>query len=178
MDTIERGVCMGKLSYKIGYDESITRWWITKMQKEEFKSPYKTFDAPVNEGEGYVQIVYPVREEFLIKNKTKEVQIYQGEYNDIYFPFENNRVDFTTFIHMPHHIWIYAKSGLYVEDSGKYPFELYTCGGVKIWLNQQEITCFTPYSRNIPEKLDIELDLKAGYNEILIYADEMHMQQN
>lgn len=55
---------MGRLNYKIGYDDSINRWWITNMQKEPFDSPKETFEAEVNLGEAYVQIVYPVRRAF------------------------------------------------------------------------------------------------------------------
>lgn len=91
---------MGRLNYKIGYDDSINRWWITNMQKEPFDSPKETFEAEVNLGEAYVQIVYPVRRAFLEQNKIEEVKMYQGSYDRVYFPFENNRVDFTTFL--PH----------------------------------------------------------------------------
>ncbi|BCJ96761.1 hypothetical protein acsn021_43300 [Anaerocolumna cellulosilytica] len=164
---------MNQLKYAIGYDESISRWWITDMKREPFASPYKTFEADVNLEEGYVQIVYPVREEFLKVNKIENVSYYNGSYDRVFFPFENNRIDFTTFIHTPHYIWTNAKTHIFVEKAGKYPFELYTCGGMKIWVNQKEVECFTPYTRNIPGKKTIELALKQGLNEIAVYADEL-----
>lgn len=164
---------MGKLEYPIHYDESVNYWWITDVQKQVFHSPCETFEAEVNLGEAYVQIVYPIREEFLRKNPIENATIYEGKYDRVYFPFENNRVDFTTFEHRPHHMWVYGKTELLAGEEGDYPFEIYTCGGLKTWLNGEEVFCFTPYTRNIPGKKLVTLHLKAGKNELVIYADEL-----
>ena len=164
---------MQKLSYTIGYNDSINRWWVTDMGREAFESPYETFEGEVNLGEAYVQIVYPVRKAFLKENRIEKVSYYRGDYSHVYFPFENNRVDFTTFIHTPHHIYFNAKTHIHVDEDGSYPFELYTCGGMKIWVNEKEVECFAPYTRNIPGKKQIILNLKKGLNEIAVYADEL-----
>jgi hypothetical protein len=164
---------MQEIRYKIGYNDSINRWWVSDVGREPFAAPYETFDAKVNQGEAYVQIVYPVRREFLKKDRIGQVKYYPHDYTKIYFPFENSRVDFTTFIHTPHYIYVNAKAHLFVNEEGNYPFELYTCGGVKLWVNKEEIACFKPYTRNIPAVLTVELPLKKGYNEISVYADEL-----
>lgn len=164
---------MQELKYKIGYNDSINRWWISEPEREAFAAPYETFEAEVNLGEAYVQIVYPVRREFLKENRIQKVQYYTGEYQRVYFPFENNRIDFTTFINTPHYISVNAKTQLYAKQTGDYPFELYTCGGMKVWVNGEEIICFHPYNRNIPELVCVELPLKEGCNDIVVYADEL-----
>lgn len=164
---------MQEFKYSIGYNESINRWWVTDVTKEVYESPYETFEGDVNLGEAYVQIIYPVRKEFLKENKIEQVSYYQGDCSHVYFPFENNRVDFTTFIHTPHYFYINAKTYILVEEAGMYPFELYTCGGIKIWVNKKQVECFTPYTRNIPGKKLIQLPLEKGLNEIAVYADEL-----
>lgn len=164
---------MQEMSYNIGYNDSINRWWISEVGREAFAAPYETFYADVNLGEAYVQIEYPVRREFLKEDRISKVAYYNGEYTKVYFPFENNRIDFTTFIHTPHYIYVNAKTLLYTEQDGNYPFELYTCGGMKLWVNGVEIICFHPYTRNIPGVKLVELPLKKGYNEIAVYADEL-----
>lgn len=164
---------MQDFKYQIGYNDSINRWWITDVRREAFAAPYETFEAEVNLGEAYVQIVYPVRREFLKENRMDRVSYYSGAYSKVYFPFENNRVDFTTFIHTPHYINVNAMTHLYVEEEGDYPFELYTCGGIKIWVNKEEQICYTPYTRNIPGKTEVNLRLQKGLNEIALYADEL-----
>ncbi|MDO4295340.1 MAG: hypothetical protein Q4D90_04165 [bacterium] len=162
-----------EFQYQIVYDESISRWQMTKMGSAAFASPKKAFQAEVNLEESYIQVVYPVREEFLKQNRIAQVQRYDGEYEDLYFPFENNRIDLSTFIHTPHHFWVNARAWVLVEEEGDYPFEIYTCGGVKIWVNGEESGCFAPYTRNIASHTPVQLHLKAGENEIKVYADEL-----
>lgn len=164
---------MQNYRYEIGYNDSINRWWISEVGREAYASPYETFDAEVNLGEAYVQIVYPVRREFLKEDRISKVKKYEGNYDRVYFPFENNRVDFTTFIHTPHYIYVNGKTQIEVAEDGSYPFELYTCGGMKIWVNGEEVVTFAPFTRNIPGKLLVELQLKAGINDIHVYADEL-----
>jgi hypothetical protein len=164
---------MQGIRYGIGYNASVNRWQITELGQEPFASPRDTFEADVNLGEAYVQIVYPVRREFLKENRIEKVKYYEGEYPVIYFPFENNRVDFTTFKHKPHILSINGLTHLSVPEAGEYPFELYTCGGMKLWINKEELVTFAPYTRNIPGKKLVNLPLKKGVNEIAVYADEL-----
>ena len=93
-----------ELTYEIRKGDTISRWNLTGMQREPYRSPKKTFDAPVNMEESYVQVVYPVREAFWKEERIKKAARYDGEYEFLYFPFENNRVDLSTFIHTPHYI--------------------------------------------------------------------------
>lgn len=162
-----------ELTYVIHQNETISRWNMTRMGREPFSSPKQTFDAPVNMEESYVQVVYPVREAFWKEKRIEKVPRYDGEYDTLYFPFENNRVDLSTFIHTPHYIYVNAKAGLRVPQAGAYPFALYTCGGVKIWVNGKEQVLYAPYTRNIAGNTRINLQLDAGYNEIKVYADEL-----
>ena len=90
-----------ELTYQIGYDETISRWNVTAMGKEPFNSPKKSFEAEVNMEESYVQVVYPVREAFLKEERIQKAARYDGPYENLYFPFENNRIDLSTFLHTP-----------------------------------------------------------------------------
>ena len=76
-----------KFQYQVGCEESISRWQITNMEKAPFLSPKKTFEADVNLEESYVQVIYPVREEFLRQNYIEQVNRYDGNYHNLYFPF-------------------------------------------------------------------------------------------
>lgn len=164
---------MNTIAYPIQKNNSVVRWWVSEVGKRPFQSPMATFNAEINPGEGYVQIIYPVREKFLEEAPIQQAQFKREACNRLYFPFENNRVDFTTFIHTPHYLWVHALTGLTAPQAGEYPFELYTCGGVKIWVNGQQVCCFTPYTRNIATRLQLALPLNKGENEITVYADEL-----
>lgn len=162
---------MEKLEFKV--TDSLNRWHVTPVKREGYDSPYKAFDAEMNPGEGYVQIVYPVRENFLQSKKIDDVKYYSGDYDIVYFPFENGRVEYTTFIHTPHYLSFYAQTYILVEENIDLPFEIFTCGGVRIWVNGEEVDTFTPYTRNITSNKKITLSLNKGENEIVVYADEL-----
>ena len=162
-----------ELTYQIGYDETISRWNVTAMGKEPFNSPKKSFEAEVNMEESYVQVVYPVREAFLKEERIQKAARYDGLYENLYFPFENNRIDLSTFFHTPQYICVHAKAGVRTAEEGSYPFDLYTCGGVRVWVNGGEQACYTPYTRNIAGHTRVNLFLKKGLNEIKVYADEL-----
>ena len=160
-------------SYPIKKNHSINRWWLTQISKIPFSSPKSTFEQDINLGEGYVQIIYPVRKEFLAKNYIDSIELYTGDYKKLYFPFENNRVDFTDFIFTPHYLYLFAKTCVVVPERGEYEFELFTCGGVKLWVNNEEVITFKPYTRNVQSSIKIKLILNKGLNTLNIYADEL-----
>lgn len=164
---------MQSINYNIPTDASVTRWWVTDVRRVPFESPRETFDAPVNLGEGYVQIVYPVRKAFLQSVDLDAVSPWNGPWNTVYFPFENNRVDFTTFSHTPHHFSLFAKTTVRAAEPGRYRFDAYTCGAIKVWVNGVESFTFAPYTRNVAGREFVTLPLEAGDNEIVVYADEL-----
>jgi hypothetical protein len=163
---------MQALRYQIATNESVTRWKTTSCRKEPFSAPYATFDAPVNTGEAYVQIVYPVRTAFLATHDLSAVTRYEGSYEHITFPFENNRIDFSGFLHTPHILSVNAITWIDV-DEGRYPFDIYTCGGIKVWVDGKPTITFAPYTRNIPGTTRLELDLAKGVHQIEVYADDL-----
>ncbi len=164
---------MSKIKYLIHTNESISRWLTTNVTSEPYNSPKETFKANINSGEGYVQIIYPVRKAFLKQHDLKKVQRYNNKYDNIYFPFENNRVDFSTFIHTPHIMRVNAKTNIEIEDSKHYSFDIYTCGAIKIWIDKKVVMEFSPFTRNIASKKRLDIFLKKGIHEIEVYAKEL-----
>lgn len=167
---------MKELRYDLVSGSSVNRWRLTKVAELPYESPVAAFEAPVNLEEGYVQIVYPVREAFL-----KDCPIHKigfghmdgQDFDQVYFPFENNRVEFSTFLKTPHIMSFMGESYLEVDAEGEYQFELATCGGVCLWVNGEAAVTHTPYTRNISTKKAVTLHLKAGLNKLNVYADDL-----
>jgi hypothetical protein len=164
---------MEQIRYPVNSGLSLTRWRLGDPQSLPFESPGECFDAPVNTHEAYVQIVYPIRKHFLAGHDLSKIPLPRGPFNRLYLPFEGSRIDFTTFIHTPHHLWVTGVSWINAPEGGNYPFDVYTCGGIKLWVNGKDPLCFAPFTRNIPGKTRLELPLNRGLNEIKIYADEL-----
>lgn len=164
---------MELLRYPITQNRSVNLWWTTEVCKEAVVTQCEAFSEEVNLTEGYVQIIYPVRKAFLKDHSLASVAYPTEEFPNLRFPFENNRLDFSTFIHTPHHLRVYAKTWIEVEQDAIYPFDLYTCGALKLWVDGQEQMSFAPFTRNIAQKQHIELDLNKGRHEVVVFAEEL-----
>lgn len=88
-------------------------------------------------------------------------------------PGSNRRVEFTGFWHVPTHVRRWLKGTFHSADARKAGFRLFTCGGVRIWVNGVEQVRFEPFIRNVESHADIVLDLKAGDNDILLLCEDL-----
>ena len=121
-----------QLKYEITKSQSLSHWLYTGIRKKDINAPLESFYAPVNMGEAYVQIVYPQRKWFLEHHNLKGIKRYKGDYDAVYFPFEDSKVNFSTAIRTTTHIWTYLKSTVDIPKNGKFPFSIATCGGIKL----------------------------------------------
>lgn len=138
------------------------------------QSKDETFDAPINLEEGYKQIVYPVRAEFIkLENEINDKLIDDIKYDYIYTPFENSKVEFSTFIKVPTRLEVYSKFDVYMKERQSIRFNLSTCGKVVIYVNGKKQVNYAPFTRNINSMKSIELDFEQGENEVVIYAVEL-----
>ncbi len=162
--------------YDITKNTAVNRWWLSETKAELYASPSKAFQGEINYTEGYVDRHYPVRENFLKEQYISEVtyqDLKQEEMQELYFPFENARVEDTRFYHKPKYISFYGHTYLYVDEDCLMNFDLYTCGGIKLWLEDRLITCFTPYTRNRTSRKRLHLPLVKGLNRLSIYMDDL-----
>lgn len=89
------------LRYPLAPSASINLWSTGEVQFTPVATTDETFEAEVNLHEAYVQIVYPVRAAFLASYDLSEYPRPEGPFSTLHFPDENNRLDFSTFIHTP-----------------------------------------------------------------------------
>ena len=164
---------MEQFRYPLKNNASINRWRTGSVKKTPFSSPFEKIDVPPNYGEDGVRIVYPVRKFFLASHDLSGITLPRGPFPLIYFPFERSRVDFSSFIHTPTHLEIEAISWVDAPLAGSYPFEVYTNGAIKLWLNGVELLSFAPFTRSNPGKQEILFPFNKGLNELRIYADDI-----
>lgn len=161
------------LRYPLAPSASINLWSTGEVQFTPVATTDETFEAEVNLHEAYVQIVYPVRAAFLASYDLSEYPRPEGPFSTLHFPDENNRLDFSTFIHTPHRLAVDARTWIEVEEAGAYPFDLYTCGAVKLWVDGEVASLFTPFTRNIPQRERIVLTLEPGRHEVTVHMEEL-----
>lgn len=163
---------MGNFTYEIKQNESMNKWLHSKITKHPFHAEKTTFDAEVNMTEGYLEVEYPVRRAFL--EETKEVRFPENvTFDQFYCGFENRRVDFSTFITTPHKVQTYLNTVLVSPEKEEVSFLLTTCGRAVVWLNDQMICDFKPYTRNHGTSRQVTLPLNKGENNLVIYMDDL-----
>ena len=62
---------------------------------------------------------------------------------------------------------------LHAPKAATYPFEIATCGGVRIWRDGELAVCFTPFTRNTLQTQAVDIPLQQGDNALLIHLDEL-----
>lgn len=164
---------MRRYTYKIQENQYLNRWVCTDVKVTPFLSESTTFEQPVNLTEEYVQIVYPVRQQFLDARLKQDIQITDEEFTNTFFPFENTRIEYSSFIHTPHTLKVYGKTFLTVQENKTLPFLIGTCGSAEIWVNGEKQVSYTPYTRNLATYQQFDLSLEAGDNEIVLYMDDL-----
>lgn len=163
------------LNYKIEKNTSINRWLISPVQESYFFSEEKPMNGNINQGAGFIVTEYPCRTQFLEEMRIKRVKFDDSKKYSytLYIPFENKKVEFSRFNHTPTYLNFFAKGFIESENEKIIKLKIGTTGGVKIWVNGIDEVLYTPYSRNHATYEIIELKLRAGLNEIVIYCDDL-----
>ncbi|HIY57035.1 MAG TPA: hypothetical protein H9829_02375 [Candidatus Tetragenococcus pullicola] len=162
---------MKSFKYMITNGNSINIWKHSDLIKEQVPTEIQTFDAPVNQSEGYQEVEYPVRTNFL--QHKKEIKFPSKTFDNIYCGFENPRVDFSTFQALPHKVSTVLQCTILSDKDQVVEFLFTTCGRGILWLDQQQIMDFAPYARNHGTSCTLTLPLKKGSNELILYMDDL-----
>lgn len=93
--------------------------------------------------------------------------------SQVTFAGESDTVSFSSFNRLPFHVQRWLEVELHTECAGLYPFQLSTCGGVRVWRDGKALACFTPFTRNTQQHSDVLLPLKSGKNTLLIHLEEL-----
>lgn len=82
-------------------------------------------------------------------------------------------VSFSAFCPLPFHVQRWLAVDVIAPHGGEYAFRLGTCGGVRLWCSGTLAACFTPFTRNEMQFLDVSLPFCQGENRVLLHLDEL-----
>lgn len=162
-----------QLDFTVDPGGKFTRFLLSHIETVKVDVPNTTMKNEVARVEGYFEVEYPVRTHFLETNNLEKIKYQKKNFEEIYTPFERDRVDKTSFISTPHKLSCWAKTELQVAEDGVYNFRIRTCGAVKIFVNQTPEMIFAPFSRNHYSEKAITLPLRAGNNEVVVYFEDL-----
>lgn len=181
---------MKYLEYPLFAEGFVNRFLITGVYTQIQQFTKSTLSGRVNEWlkKGFAIHENPCRKEFVEKRK-EEIPPYpdlqemkhgrpvtvfgQAEPAKLYFPFGNTGVDASGFYYRPTYLRQYGYVGLWAEEEGNVGFELETCGGLTLWVNELLITDFTPFTRNMVKKTKVSIPLIQGLNQVIVCLDDL-----
>lgn len=162
---------MKKFNYKVKTGEALNMWKLSEFNMRPFMGPIEAFEHPVNLEETYIQVVYPQRREYLKQLSAATLQ--DVEYKNLYIPFENRKVDFSTFIKTTHEISFQGEVYLESLSNQLINFELKTCGALDIFVNNEHKIFYAPMTRNLESCKTVSIPLEKGINKVNVVAREL-----
>ncbi|MEY8355590.1 hypothetical protein AALB39_19835 [Lachnospiraceae bacterium 54-53] len=181
---------MKYLEYPLFAEGFVNRFLVTGVYTQIRQFTRSTLSGRVNEWlkKGFAIHENPCRKEFVERRK-EEIPPYpdleamkrgepvtvfgQSEPAKLYFPFGNTGVDASGFYYRPTYLRMYGYVELWAVEERKADFELETCGGLTLWVNEGLITDFTPFTRNMVKKTQVSIPLRRGRNQVIVCLDDL-----
>ena len=155
----------------------INRWKISKLEEEIVRFTPMTMQGDINKWlvEGFSINENPCKAEFRDKRigNPPELMTIINNYTEIYFPWGNPAVERSGFWFVPTYLKSYAFTYIQCNYEQKVLLDLKTCGGMTLWINDNFITDFTPFTRNVEANTQVEVELKKGLNKFSVFFDDL-----
>ncbi len=181
---------MAYLEYKLLPEGFINRFAVTGVFAKDNPMPKTTLSGKVNEWLTKGLSVYdnPGRVKSL-ESRSQNIPPYVDLSNmlpgdsisvfeqttkvSVYFPFESDRISNSGFFESPAYLRSYGYTLLEAPKAENTAFKISTCGGLTIWLNDELVTDFIPFTRNVEQSTTVSIQLKAGINKIAVCLEDL-----
>lgn len=181
---------MKKLRYVLKDDNFVNRFITTGIYAEPQRFKKTILSGRVNEWlkKGFAIHENPCRKEFVAKRQEElppyvdisqyevgqETEVF-GKKNRLrtYFPFGNVGYEESGFYYCPTYLRSYCYVELEAEEEEKAEFHLETCGGVTIWMDDEFITDYIPFTRNMVKSTSVVIPLAKGSNKLVVCLDDL-----
>jgi hypothetical protein len=160
--------------------KTINRWRLSKLEEKTVSFTPMTMEGDINKWliEGFAINENPCKTEFRENrrgNIPENPLLINSSVSDweVYFPWENPAVERSGFWFVPTYLKSYGITYLECNYAHKAVLNLRTCGGMTLWINDNFITDFTPFTRNIEGNVEVEVELKKGANKLIVCFDDL-----
>lgn len=168
----------------------INRWLISDILTRSVRFEPMTMEGDINDWliKGFSIHENPCRKEFVADRRAAAPELpantrplpgeriarWESEASwDVYFPWGNSRVEKSGFYYVPTHMLRYASTVVTSPVAHTAVFYLKTCGSVALWVNGRLVSDFTPFTRNIEQQTQIEIELAAGDNHFFVCHEDL-----
>lgn len=113
----------------------------------------------------------PCREALLSELPIRHVARPEGPFPDLMFGLDGADLDFSRFCHRP--TLVVRAFRCLIRGAGPARFRLATCGGVRLWLGDDPVATFEPFTRNTPQSAEVTLPLGAAQG-LTLRLEDLH----
>lgn len=160
--------------------EPIRYWRLGALYEARYDVP----DAPMlgemdalfflTKHKNFVPHEYPCRTAFAAEHRDRRPTILAASSPARWWlPHGSPRVDLSGFWFRATRIAAWAHTQLDAAVSGAARLRLSTCGGAVLFINGKEVGWLAPYTRNLETSAYLEVELRAGRNEVALYFDDL-----
>ena len=163
---------MSQGDWQLAQGDALTRFLGAAEKAERFAEFYtgETTESAVEAGADEASFC---RRVFLKTHARRRVDPAQAQPCREVIISDNATVSFSGFRPLAYHLQRWLRVDLFAPHRGTFTFRLATCGGVRIWRDDEPLVCFTPFTRNRMQHIEVGLALHAGKNSLLLHLDEL-----
>ncbi|MFD1957365.1 hypothetical protein ACFSL6_25155 [Paenibacillus thailandensis] len=168
----------------------INRWLLSGILTRKVRFEPMTMEGDINDWliKGFSIHENPCRKEFVGERRAaapelpfaappalgEGISLWESEARwNLYFPWGNSRVEASGFYYVPTHLLRYAYTVVVSPAAHKATFNLKTCGAAALWVNGRLACDFTPFTRNIEQTTQVEVELRAGENPFFVCHEDL-----
>lgn len=157
-------------------DGYINRFMVSDILEEPKSFTKATLHGKVNEWlkKGFAIHENPCRKEFVEARRSVTPSLPDKiNYKHMYFPFGNIGMEASGFYFVPTYLQRYSTVAVYSPSKQLCRFSLQTCGAATLWVNNELVIDFTPFTRNTPQTTEFEIELSQGDNSFIICLEDL-----
>ncbi|MEO0503082.1 MAG: hypothetical protein AAFZ14_07125, partial [Pseudomonadota bacterium] len=116
----------------------------------------------------------PCREALKDQLPTRQISRPHGPFEQLYLGLDGPDVDFADFCFRPTLIVHALQCRIRATMPGRFVFRLSTCGGVRLWLGEEPVASFEPFTRNRPAEHLFDLSLGKAEMTLTLRLEDLH----
>jgi hypothetical protein len=113
----------------------------------------------------------PCREALLADLPDRHITRPGGPFPDLIVGLDGSDIDFSRFCHRP--TLIVRAFRCLMRGAGPARFRVATCGGLRLWLGDDPVAVFEPFTRNTPKSVEVTLPLGAA-QALTLRLEDLH----
>lgn len=157
--------------------EAITRWLYSPATVVPFLGPRRPNPDHVNYqfglmGEKTGQS--PARERLEARKAPTDTHVPSGPFDTLYVGSHSPNVDFSIFAFTPTLITRALRCLLIPKQAGNATFRIATCGQIRLWLDDELLVQFSPFSHNKETAREVTLELPATPVVLTVELEDLH----